>query len=103
MADSARLPDFTSDSRGRPKLYVDREKLEFFRSLHFSWEEISAILGISSKTLQRRAREWNIQAFSTLSDSELDGIVGQYMLRFPNCGEAMLRGHLHSNSLHIQR
>ena len=100
MADSARL---TSDSRGRPKLYVDREKLEFFRSLHFSWEEISAILGISSKTLQRRAREWNIQAFSTLSDSELDGIVGQYMLRFPNCGEAMLRGHLHSNSLHIQR
>ena len=103
MADSARLPDFTSDSRGRPKLYVDREKLEFFRCLHFSWEEISAILGISSKTLQRRAREWNIQAFSTLSDSELDGIVGQYMLRFPNCGEAMLRGHLHSNSLHIQR
>ena len=53
--------------------------------------------------VENTAREWNIQAFSTLSDSELDGIVGQYMLRFPNCGEAMLRDHLHSNSLHIQR
>ena len=39
---------------GRPKLFVDKEKLEFLRSLHFTWEEVSAILKVSVKTLQRK-------------------------------------------------
>ena len=92
-----------STSRGRPKIFVDQEQVEFLRSLHFSWEHISAIVGVSSKTLQRRAREWNIPTFSTVVDAELDGIVGEYMQRFPNCGEALLRGYLHSTGLHVQR
>ena len=81
----------TSTIKGRPKIIVDQEQLEFFI---FSWEEIAAILGISSKTLKRRAREWNIPTYSTLTDAELEGIVREYMQQFPNCGEVMLRGHL---------
>ena len=38
-----------------------------------------------------------------MADSELDGIVSNDMQQFPNCGEVMLRGHLHSVGLHIQR
>ena len=53
---------------GMPKLFVDREKIEFLRSLHFSWEDISIIVGVSQKTLQRRAREWGIRTYSMIAD-----------------------------------
>ena len=76
-----------TSTKGWPKIIVDQEQLEFFRSLHFSWEEIATILGISSKTLKRRAREWNIPNFSTLTDAEPDRIVREYMQQFPNCGD----------------
>ena len=90
-----------TSTKGRPKII--EEQLEFFTSLHISWEEIATILGISSKILKRRAREWNIPNFSTLTDAELDRIVREYMQQFPNCGEVMLRGHLQSTGLSVQR
>lgn len=92
-----------AESLGRPKAAVDRDKLEFLRSLHFTWRDISAILGVSVKTLQRRAKEWNITTYSTLIDSELDEIVREYLHSFPSAGEAMIRGHLQSVNVHVQR
>ena len=85
------------------KFTLTNNSLSFLGLYIFHGEHISAILGISSKTLQRRASEWNIPTFSTTVDSELDDIVGEYMQRFPNCGEALIRGYLHSTGLHIQR
>ena len=88
---------------GRPKLLVDRQQLGFLRSLHFSWDDISAILAVSPRTLRRRAHEWHINTFSTIADSELDDIISDLLRRFPNAGEALLRGHLQAASIHIQR
>ena len=92
-----------AESLGRPKAAVDGDKLEFLNSLHFTWRDISAILGVSVKTLQRRAKEWNITTYSTLIDSELDEIVREYLHSFPSAGEAMIRGHLQSVIVHVQR
>lgn len=56
MADSSRAVAI-----GRPKCDIDRERLQQLRSLKFKWKEIAALIGTSSKTVQRRAKEWNIQ------------------------------------------
>ena len=84
---------------GRPKTFVDREQLQYLRSLRFTWNEISSLLGVSSKTLQRKAKEWNITTYSNISDEMLDEMVQQIQSRFPTSGEVMMRGHLNSQKV----
>ena len=43
------------------------------------------------------------QQFSTISDSELDGIVKRYRNEHPNTGIRYLRGHLFDQGLRVQR
>ena len=86
-------------SSGRPKTFVDREQLEYLRSLRFTWNEISSLLGVSSKTLQRKAKEWDITTYSNISDATLDEMVRQIQTRFPTSGEVMIRGHLNSQKV----
>ena len=93
----------TPPSKGRPKLSVDRDQLEYLKSLHFTWEDISCMMGVSIKTLQRRAKEWNIFTFTAITDVELDEVIQKCLHRFSQAGEAMLRGHLLSLSMHVQR
>ena len=79
---------------GRPRRAVDKEQLKALRSLQFTWQEISEIVGLSVKTLQRRAKEYGITSFSTITDDELDEIVRNCVEEFPRAGEVMLRGQL---------
>ena len=69
----ARVVEQASLEVGRLKRDVDRQQLEFLRSLHFYWDDISVSFG---RTLRRRAKEWHINTFSTIVDSELDDILG---------------------------
>lgn len=93
----------TSNRPGRHPIPVDREALAYLKSLNFTWDEISAILGPSSKTLQRRAAMWNINRFSVISDHDLDQEVSDIKQSFPNAGEVMLHGHLLAQNIHVQR
>lgn len=88
---------------GRPKHQIDEDQLKVLRSLHFTWQEISQIVGISVKTLQRRAKEYGITRFSAITDTELDDVVRNCLEDFPRAGEVMLRGQLVSLDLHIPR
>lgn len=90
-------------STGRPKIIVDKEQIKVLRPLHMTWEEISLIMGVSVKTLQRRARECNIKRFSDISDRELDVIMANCLEDFPQAGQVMLQGHMISLDLHIPR
>ena len=92
-----------TNAKGRPKVAVDQGKLEFLRSLHFTWDDISAMMGVSKKTLQRRAQEWSIATYTTISDANLDDLVRRYLHSSPQAGEAMLRGYLQSIQVHVQR
>ena len=51
-------------------------------------------MGVSSKTLCRRAADWGIEAYSATTDAELDEKVSVIKHRFPNCKEVMMNGHL---------
>ena len=92
-----------SSSVGRPPIPVDRASLAYLRSLNFTWAEVSSVLGVSSRTLQRRAGEWNINRFTVISNQALDNEIYQIKQNFPNSGEVMITGHLLSRGIHIQR
>lgn len=88
---------------GRQQIPVDREALSYLKSLNFTWDEISTILGPSPKTLQRRAASWNISRFTVISNQELDNEIDGIRQNYPNIGEVMLQGHLLAKSIHVQR
>lgn len=88
---------------GRPKITVDKEQIEILRSLRVTWQDISLMMGVSVKTLQRRASEYNIKRFSSITDGELDIIMASCLEDFPHAGQVMLQGHMTSLALHIPR
>lgn len=47
-------------TKGRPQKDVDKDQVEYLRTLRFTLGEISSLLGTSLSTIQRRAKEWNI-------------------------------------------
>lgn len=84
---------------GRPTKVINKEQLQYLRSLNFTWEEIGSLVGTSSKTVQRRAKEWNILTYSTISDEDLDTTVNDILLQFPSSGEVMIRGYLQARKV----
>ena len=92
--------------RGRPKLELSREQLQYLVDHGFGVTEIGGLLGISRATVHRRIREFDMQGpreFSTLDDEDLDGIVRNIQASFPNCGEKLVEGHLVSQGIKVQR
>ena len=87
----------------RPKAEVNRQQLEFLRSMSFSWNDIAGILGVSIKTAQRRAKDWGIDTYTAISDMELQQMVREFKVEFSNSGEAILKGYLESKGVHVQR
>lgn len=93
-----------ADNRpGRKPIQVDRDTLTYLKSLGFSWKEISDILGPSRKTLCRRAAEWGIATYSTVTDLELDSKVTEIKQNFPNSGEVMINGYLLAQNIRVKR
>ena len=93
----------SSTTVGSPKVNMDRAESERLRSLRFSWYEVSVIMGVSVKTLQRRAKEWNIATHSDVTDQRLKEIIQEVLNQFPGVGEVMLTGHLNAKGVHVQR
>lgn len=95
-----------ADVRGRPRIAVDIEEVEFLRSLRFRWNQVASILGVSRSTLYRRMREEGIREdlqFSDISDEDLDAIVTEIKAEHPNDGEVLLAGHMAVRNICVQR
>ena len=92
-------------ARGRPRLNIEEEQIQFLVESNFRIVDIAAMFGCSSSTIQRRQREYRIRSsdFSTLSDAELDELVGSVILLHPQCGERSVTGYLRSQGHRIQR
>ena len=85
--------------KGRPRVQINQERLEHLRSLKFTWEEIGSLLGVSSKTVQRRAKEWGLKLFTLIADVDLDAMISDVLNQFPRYGEVMIRAHLQSQKV----
>ena len=63
-----------TSTRGQPQLEISKRLVECLGELYFSLNRIAELLGISTKTLQRRRVEFQIDVeefCSTISDVEL--------------------------------
>lgn len=62
---------------GRPKYFLSRDQLEFLLSLGFNKTQLSEMLGMSARTIQRRMAEYGLSSnnYSDHSEEELDRMV----------------------------
>ena len=91
-------PEFSfNHSRGRPRLEIPINQLQYLLELGFSCPQIASVLGVSLSTVRRRMDEGNLSIsslYSTITDDELDAIVMDIKASFPNCGYRLMYGHL---------
>ena len=63
----------------------------------FSATHIACMLGVSVRTIRRRMNDIGLRVsdlYSALPDNELDIIVNEILIQFPNSGYRMMTGHL---------
>lgn len=92
-------------SKGRPKLDISRNQLEYYLEKGFKGADIAKMLRVSDKTVYRRLHEFGISvraSYSSMSEAELDAVIQDILHNFPNCGYKSMRGHLLSKGHKIQ-
>ena len=94
--------------RGRPRFLIPKAQLEGLRSLHFTWNKIAQMLGVSERTIRRRREELGMNvgqtdAYSDIPDDDLDILVSRILHFSPNSGERMLLGAIRSHGVKVQR
>ena len=77
--------------RGRPTFYIPREQLEHFIEYGFKATEISKMLCMGDKTVDRRLEEYGISMrmnFTQITEPELDNVIrtfyGSFLTRVTN-------------------
>lgn len=91
--------------RGRPKVVIEQEKIEFLRDLRFSWTQIAALFGVSRRTLYTVRSEYGMigdeHSFTSITDQELHDVVISVKREMPDIGYNMMRGVLRSRGIHV--
>lgn len=105
LASRYHLPLQYSSQRGRPRLHIMKEQLEYLCSLSFSWSDISRVLGVSRMTIHRWRVEYGMifEPSQSVNDDELMEILDQIRQELPDLGQSMLAGRLRAMGLHVTR
>ena len=91
---------------GRPSYAVSEEQLLSLFDIGFSATHIASMVGVSVRTIRRRMDDIGLQVsdlYSTLSDNELDIIINEILIQFPNTGYRMMAGHLKRRGVRVQQ
>ena len=91
---------------GRPSFAVSSGQLQYLIENGFSVPQIADLIGVSVRTICRRMSDFGLfirSQYSTVSDSELDGIVTVIQAQFPTCGNRQMQGNLLSRGYRIQQ
>ena len=70
----------STGSVGRPSLNISREQVEYLMESNFTVKEMSDILGVSKRTVERRMNQYeltNMNRFTAINDERLDAIVSE--------------------------
>ncbi len=73
------------------------DQLQYLLELGFSCPQIANVLSVSLSTVRRRMDENYLSIsslYSNITDDELDAIVKDIKVFFPNCGYRLMYGHL---------
>ena len=90
---------------GRPSIQINVDYVELLHGAGYTLTDIACALQISRTTLWRQLQEIAItlNGYSNISDNELDTIIRNFQESNPNCGQALLSGHLCSRGIYVQR
>ena len=80
--------------RGRPRIDVSEEQLASLLSFQFKIADIATMLQVSPSTISRRIMEFGLsdaQAYSSITDSELEAIACEYAVLHPHSGQKKLQ------------
>jgi hypothetical protein len=101
------IPRFQQSTHGRPKYLFQWDIVLAYRRTGYTWSAIAALLGVSTDTLLRRRKEDNIpepQAYSTISDMELDSIVHRVSQQSAGVlGSQFIQSAVLDLGFHVQR
>ena len=92
---SYRTEKIFTGMHGRPKFNIQRERLEFLVEQGFNSPAIAGILGVSLRTIERRQQEFGIKqmaTYSTISEQDLDNMIENILVSFPETGFLRSRG-----------
>ena len=97
---------FYSGDRGRPAFEIPKQQLEMFLGYNFSVRQISHMLGVSTTTVNRRLKDYELsvsQTYSAITNEALDRIVQEIIIQFPSCGYRCMTGYLKARGIHVQQ
>ena len=102
--DAFQASSIFTGQRGRPKLKVPQEQLQFLLERRFNTPQIASLLGVSQRTVERRLSECNlnISTCSNLSNQELDAVIRSILTDFPQTGYKRMTGFLRARGLVVQ-
>lgn len=87
----------STGDKGRPKLDIGRDRLEYFLEKGFKGADIAKMFRASEKTVYRRLQEFGIPvraSYSSMNEAELDALILNILHNFPNYGYKSMQGHL---------
>ncbi len=94
-----------SGPTGRPKTIVSEQHLRRLVEMGLTVPCISKLLGMSTRTIERRMQQFGITVrgtYSQLTDEELDNLVVAIKTTSPHSGYRMMRGHLKALGHRVQ-
>ena len=94
-----------SNFAGTPKFLLSKSVFENFIEHGFTIKEMSALLGISTRTAYRRMDEFNFKNinFSDVDENQLDHEIIQITEELPYRGQLIIRQILRQKGFHVQR
>jgi hypothetical protein len=72
--------------RGRPKVYINKDQLQFLLESNFKLKDIASMFLVSQRTIKRRIQLYGLEdifAYSNISDSELDNLGANFIYHPP--------------------
>ena len=93
-------------SNGRPRFHIPRNQLATLLETLFTVPQIAGILGVSTRTVQRRMTDYSLSItslYSDLNDDQLDRVVEGIVSEFPMCGNRQMQGHLLARGIRVQQ
>lgn len=97
---------FYTGNRGKPKIDIPKEHLEFFLDRRFSVQSIADLLGISKRTVERRLHQYNLSVRSGYTDINNDDLldtVKTILTEFPQVGYRRMTGFLKAQGIIVQQ
>lgn len=91
--------------QGRPRFDIEREQLAEMLQSNLSVPRIANLLGVSSRTVFRRMKEFGLsvsELYSSISDEELDNVVTSIKHQIPAAGYRVVKGQLTVMGIRVQ-